>query len=359
MTSRGVSLAEVAERGAVSVATASRVLNPDSTYPVSDVTRERVFAAARALNYTPNRNARALRARHGHTLGVVVHDIRDPYFGHCLRGVTEEASKAGYLTIICNSDRRARVELDYVQMLIEQRIAGVVFAGGELIEPGYRQELARLVQTMRAYGGEVVALAPRTEGWLAELPDNRGGSQKAVLHLLELGHRQIGFINGPENLLTSTDRRAGYADALEQAGVPVNPALVVDGDFSLEGGMVATLRLIRSGETFTAIFAANDEMAAGALHALRQENIAVPQAVSLVGFGDLAAVSWLQPPLTTVAMPMHELATAATARLLAVIEGSARSVNTVHVHPTELVVRASTAPPPSAGTPSAVGEANY
>lgn len=358
MTSRRISLAEVAERGAVSVATASRVLNPDSTYPVSDETRARVFAAARALNYTPNRNARALRARHGHTLGVVVHDIRDPYFGHCLRGVTEEASKAGYLTIICNSDRRARVELDYVQMLIEQRIAGVVFAGGELIEPGYRQELARLVEAMRGYGGEVVALAPRTEDWLAELPDNRGGSEKAIQHLLDLGHRQIGFINGPENLLTSSDRLAGYTDALEQAGVPVNPALIVAGDFSLEGGIVATSRLIRSGETFTAIFAANDEMAAGALRILQQEGIAVPQDVSLVGFGDLAAVSWLQPPLTTVAMPMYELATAATARLLAVIGGTVPPANAIHIHPTELVVRASTAPPRSAGQTVAVAEVN-
>jgi LacI family transcriptional regulator len=353
VAARQVSLAEVARRSGVSVATASRVLNPDSAYPVSEPTRARVLDAASALNYTPNQAARTLRNRRGRTIGVIVHDVRDPYFSHCLRGVTDEASKAGYLTMICNSDRLARVELDYVRTLIEQRVAGIVFIGGEITEPGYRGELARLVARVRAYGGEVVALAPRSDRWLAELPDNRGGAEDATRHLLELGHRRIAFIDGPENLLTSAERRVGYVKALEDAGVPFEPSLVLPGDFSRDAGIAAVRRLLESGPGFTAVFAANDEMAMGALHELRTRGIGVPSEVSIVGFGDLPHVGWLDPPLTTVAVPMWELGAAGTSRLLAAVNRPAggRRARVARVHPTRLVVRGSTGlvPPSEAG----------
>ncbi len=342
---RRVSLAEVARRSGVSVATASRVLNPHNDHPVSATLRERVLKTAAEFDYSVNALARGLKKLRTQTVAVLVHDIRDPYFSECTRGVADAADAAGYLTVVCNSDRDPDKELRYVQLAYEQRVAGILFAGSGFAGAGYRKRLERQVAALEGYGGHAIALSPRRDRLPAELPDNVGGARRATEHLLALGHERIAFVDGPAGLETSHERLAGYRDALEAAGLELDASLVVRGDFSVAGGAEAMGTLLDSPVQPTAVLASNDAMAIGCLGELGRRGLRVPGDVSLVGFDDIPAVRWLDPPLTTVAVPMAEIGAAGMQRLLTLLQGDGTGEPRVNVHPTELVVRGSTAPP--------------
>jgi LacI family transcriptional regulator len=345
----GTSLSEVAKAGGVSLATASRVLNPNNEHPVSDEVRARVLAAAESLNYSVNALARGLKVKRTNVVAAIVHDFRDPFFNTVAAGVTDAAEAAGYLTVLCNSSRDPDKELGYVQLARQQRVAGVIFVGGGLTSRRYRDAMRQQVATLRSYGAHAIALEPRGARMPAEIPDNRGGAQRATDHLVGLGHQRIAFIDGPEQIITSRERLAGYRDGLAAAGVPFDEALVVRGGFTEEGGRTALARLLDGGAPFTAVFASNDAMAMGCLAELRARRLKVPRDMSVVGFDDISTVSWLDPPLTTVRVPMEEIGVAGVQRLLALLdaEDAGRTARgpLVNVHPTELVVRATTAPP--------------
>jgi LacI family transcriptional regulator, galactose operon repressor len=342
----GHSLTEVARLSGVSLASASRVLNPDSHHPVSDDVRERVLAAAAQLNYSSNALARGLKTRRTQTVAVIVHDIRDPYFNECARGVADVAEDAGYLTMICNSDRDPETEIRYVEMVQQHRVAGILFVGGGLESAAYRRAIKRQVEAIRAYGGHAIALGPRGDRLPAEVPDNQGGARIATEHLIELGHERIAYVDGPAGLRTSRDRLKGYREALEAAGRALDDRLVERGGYSERGGADAMRRLLDAEPAITAVFASNDAMALGCMQELDRRGMRLPDDMSLVGFDDIPVVRWLNPPLTTVGVPMNEIGAAGMRRLLALLEGDgAASRRRVTVHPTELVVRASTGAP--------------
>jgi LacI family repressor for deo operon, udp, cdd, tsx, nupC, and nupG len=173
--------------------------------------------------------------------------------------------------------------------------------------------------------------------------DNTAGALAAVQHLLTLGHRSIAYISGPKSTAICVDRQRGYEQALQQAKVRVNPALMGTGDFSVESGIRATEGFLASGAEFTAIFCANDEMAIGAMQALRARGLRIPQDVSLVGFDDIRFARYTDPPLTTVVQPKEELGRQAMRSLLEILENPHAPL-TKRVLATELVVRGSTAP---------------
>jgi LacI family transcriptional regulator len=344
----GASLTEVAKAGGVSLATASRVLNPDNTHPVSDPVRARVVAAAERLNFSVNGLARGLKVRRTHTVAAIVHDFCDPFFNAVAKGVTDAAEAAGYLTVLCNSSRDPEKELRYVQLAREQRVAGILFAGGGFASRGYREAMRRQVEMLRGYGAYAIALEPRGARMPAEIPDNRGGARSATEHLLGLGHARIAYIDGPQQVLTSRDRLRGYRDALEAAGVPFDERLVAAGGFTEEGGRAAVAALLDSGLGFTAVFAANDAMAIGCMVELRGRGLEIPADMSLVGFDDIATVRWFDPPLTTVRVPMEGIGAAGVARLLSLLDAEDQGEEPaggrlVNVHPCELIVRGSTA----------------
>ena len=345
----GTSLTEVAKAGGVSLATASRVLNPNNEHPVSDEVRARVLAAAERLNYSVNALARGLKVKRTRVVAAIVHDFRDPFFNTVAAGVTDAAEAAGYLTVLCNSSRDPDKELRYVQLAQQQRVAGVLFVGGGLTARGYRDAMRQQVATLRSYGAHAVALEPRGSRMPAEIPDNRGGARRATDHLVALGHERIAFIDGPEQVMTSRERLSGYRDGLEAAGLSFDESLVARGGFTEEGGRAALGRLLDGGAEPTAVFASNDAMAIGCMAELRARGVKLPRDMSLVGYDDLPAVRWLDPPLTTVRVPMEEIGAAGVARLLALLEaedaGATAPGRLVNVHPTELVVRATTAPP--------------
>src|SRR3954451_4311212 len=225
----GASLNEVAKAGGVSLATASRVLNPDNTHPVAEPVRARVLAAAERLNFSVNGLARGLKVKRTNTVAAIVHDFCDPYFNAVARGITDAAEAAGYLTVLCNSARDPDKELRYLQLARQQRVAGVLFAGGGLSSRPYREAMRRQIATLRSYGAHAIALEPRGSRMPAEIPDNRGGARQATDHLVALGHERIAFIDGPEQVLTSRERRRGYQDGLEAAGLAFDERLVASG----------------------------------------------------------------------------------------------------------------------------------
>jgi LacI family transcriptional regulator len=346
----GASLSEVAKAGGVSLATASRVLNPHNTHPVSDEVRARVLRAAEQLNFSVNGLARGLKAKRTQTVAAIVHDFCDPFFNAVARGVTDAAEAAGYLTVLCNSGRDPDKELRYVQLAAEQRVAGVLFAGGGFASRSYRDAMRREIATLRGYGAHAIALEPRGARMPAELPDNRGGARAGTAHLLELGHRRIAFIDGPPHVVTSRDRLRGHRDALEAAGLELDMRLVEPGGFTEEGGRRALAKLLDGGPPFTAVFASNDAMAIGCLAELRTRGFSIPGDMSLVGFDDIPSVRWFEPALTTVRVPMEEIGAAGVARLLALLDAGddrPHPGRMTNVHPCELIVRASTAPPAS------------
>jgi LacI family transcriptional regulator len=329
----------VARGAGVSLATASRALDPASTHPISPATRLRVQEIAGRLGYRPNPMARGLRMQRLGTLAVVVNDISDPYFMEVIRAASAAASESGLLTMVCSSERSPEIEVKNIAMLRQTRVAAVLFAGGGIADADHERQIGALAREIRSYGGAVVALAPRSERWPAEVCDNRGGAAMAARHLVELGHRQIATITGPCHVRSSMERDAGYRDALSAARAEFNRVI---SDFTCEGGEQAAAELLGSGIPFTAVLVANDAMAMGALAKFREQGISVPGDVSVIGFGDVHAVRYLTPALTTIRIPAAEIAAAGVQRALDILEGRGTQPR-VRVHPVELVIRESTA----------------
>ena len=337
------SITEVAKLAGVSIATASRVVS-ESDYPVSPATRERVLVAARTLDYVPNALARGLLKSRVPVVGVIVHDITDPYFAEVVRGVEDGATTAGYLVITCSSERDAAREREYVRLLRSMRAAAVVFAGSGLDDPDGNEELGRHLAAMQADGAAVVHLSPHALGEPEVGVDNVSGIASMVEALAALGHRRIAYLAGPRSLLVARLRLDGYRRGLHDAGIESDERLVVHTAFDRDGGVLAVDTLVAGGSPFTAICCANDLLALGALSRLAELGIDVPGNVSVAGFDDISVAAITAPSLSTVRLPLRELGRRGFAHADAMLSGRP-SIR--EVLPTELVLRESTAAPPA------------
>ena len=336
-------LADVARRAGVSQATASRVLS-HSPHPVTPALRERVLAAARELNFLPNAHAQALtRPSRFRTIGVIVHDVKDPYFAEVAGGILHGAAAAGQLVMLCNSYRRPDRELEYIELLRAQRVTAIIMAASGLDDREYAEQLASQLVPFQSTGGRVAFIGRHHVAGDAILPDNVGGARQLAQHLIGLGHREVGVISGPPLLTTTRDRLSGFTGALRQAGVELAPDRIVYGDFTRDSGAAAALELLDRHPDLTAIFAMNDQMAIGALAALHQRGVPVPEQVSVAGFDDIPSSRDVTPALTTVRVPMAEMGQRAFELTLE----SARSELRIEHLPCDLIPRASTAPPPA------------
>jgi LacI family transcriptional regulator len=329
---------DVARVADVSIATVSHVIN--GTRFVSAQRVERVHAAMQELGYTPDATARSLRVGRTDTLGLVVPDNSNPFFAALARWIEEAGFDAGYTTILANSNERPDREHRYVSTLVSKRVDGLILAPSR----GDHGTLARVLQN----AGTPVVVVDRD----AALPnadvvlyDNEGGSHEATSYLVELGHVSIGCVAGPADATSATERVHGFRRALADAGLPLGEHSVVEGDFHFEGGREATARLLATGEKFTALFAANDLMAAGAIRELADRGISVPRDMSVIGFDDAPLAQMVSPALTTMRQPLQEMATAAVSQLLRRISNSDGVAPTRQVLPTTLVVRGTTGPP--------------
>ena len=344
------SITEVARLAGVSVATASRVVS-EADYPVSPATRERVLEAARTLDYVPNELARGMLGRRVPVVGVIVHDITDPYFAEVVRGVEDAAADSGYLVITCSSERDADRERSYVRLLRGMRAAAVVFAGSGLDDPVGNEEMDRHVEAMRAEGAAVVHLSPHARGGPDVGVDNAAGIASMVAALAALGHRHIAFLAGPRALFVARERLDGYRRGLAEAGLPVDERLVVHTSFDREGGALGVDTLLAGEAPFTAVVCANDLLALGALARLEALGIAVPHAVSVAGFDDISIAAMTAPALSTVRMPLRELGRLGFRHAESALAGEAIAPDRL---PTDLVLRGSTGVPPAVPLPTAL-----
>jgi LacI family transcriptional regulator, galactose operon repressor len=331
-------ISDVASRAGVSVATVSRVLN--GNYPVAEPTRARVMVAVRDLGYIANAHARALIKSTSGTVGVLLHDVSDPYFEEIVRGIQEVADQHGKLVVLCSSLRDPLREIAYIEMLRAQRVDAVILTSGYVEDDEFLTALHEQARGLRAQGSRLVLCGAYPIRAPAVIPDNAGGAFRITSHLLQLGHRRIAHLTGPPLFSTTEERLRGYQGALASFGLTPDPDLIVAGDFSRDGAYASCLQLLDLGIGFSAMFAANDIMAIGALAAFRERGVEVPRDISLVGFDDIPISRDLTPPLTTVAVPMAEIGRRAmqlTLDPLPIIEIPVRI-------PTEIVVRQSTLP---------------
>jgi LacI family transcriptional regulator len=327
---------DVARVAKVSIATVSHVIN--GTRFVSAERVERVHAAMQELGYTPDATARSLRVGRTNTIGLVLPDTSNPFFAALARWIDETGFESGYTTILANSDERPEREHRYVSTLVSKRVDGIILAPSR----GDHSTLAKLLENARMPLVVVDrdAALPTAD---VVLHDNAGGSYAATRHLIELGHTCIGCIAGPADATSAAERVKGFRQAMTEAGLPLPVHAVVEADFHFSGGREATARLLATEEPFTALFAANDLMAAGAVRALAERGIAVPYDISVIGFDDAPLAEMISPALTTMRQPLQEMAQAAVSLLLARISDGNGGPPTRRVLPTSLVVRESTA----------------
>lgn len=336
------SLRDVARDAGVSVSTASRVLS-GSSHPVSQGTRDRVHDVADRLGFEPNRLARALATARSQTIGVIVHDVSDSYFAEIVRGLEDGAGLQDHALFVASSDRDPDKELALLRAFTSHRVDAIVLVASGLDLDDYRAKVEALLARYEALGGVVVLMSEHSYEAPRIFYDNRGTTASMVKYLVDLGHRRIGYLTGPPELSVTTARSAGYHDALARAGIEADPDLVACGWFSIEGGAAAAASLM-AGPRPTAVVAGNDLMAIGALRRLLDLGYRVPGDVSVAGFDDIEFAAYASVPLTTVRIPLTEFGRRGADLVLRLLQGQVQSV--VPSVECELVVRASTGPPP-------------
>jgi LacI family transcriptional regulator len=320
----------VASAAGVSAATVSRILN--GTAIVSDDKRAAVDEAIARLGFVPNPVARGLAGGRTLSIGVVTQAIDSPFYGGALRGIEDTLSAAGYSPLFVSGQWSATHEARCIDALRSRRVDGIIVLTGRLSD-------AALADTARALPVVVTGRSLKAPDLYALDFDNFDGARLATHHLLTMGHRRIAFISGDLKHPDGKERLRGYRSALEAAGLDYEPGLVMPGNFTEASGLAAVERLIDSREPFTAIFAANDQMAFGAGLGLHRRRLRVPDDVSLVGFDDLASSVYSIPPLTTVHHPVYEHGQLAAQALLQLLAGE---VPTLALPVPRLMVREST-----------------
>ena len=325
-----VTLEMVASACGVSPSTVSRILN--GTAVVSPAKREAVDRAIAALGFTPNPVARGLAGGRTLSVGVVTQAIDSPFYGVALRGIEEELGKVGYSPLFVSGHWNPTEEKRCIEILLSRRVDGLIVLTGRLSDNALKNfaKSAPIVVTGRDL---------KAPGLYSLDFNNFQGAKLATHHLLSLGHRRIAFIAGDPAHPDSSERLRGYRAALKAADVPFNPGLVLPGNYLEESGLIAVERLIDSREPFTAIFAANDQMAFGAALAMYRCGLHVPDDVSLVGFDDLAGAVHAIPPLTSIHQGPYELGQLAAVSLLQLLAGQ---VPTGSLREPRLVIRSST-----------------
>jgi LacI family transcriptional regulator len=328
---------DVAKRAGVAPTTVSRVIN-NSGY-VSGTTRERVKAAIKELGYVPNRLARSLRLKRTHTLGLVVTDIANPFWPAVARGVEDTAHSAGFNVILCNTDESEAKQERYLDVLLQKRVDGI------LLVPACSS--AALGEWIESQTIPVILLDRRVDCASVDTVrgDSEDGAYQLVRHLISLGHERIAALSGRQDVSTAADRVAGYRRALAEAGLEARAEWVQWGRFSQASGYEATVRLLGTSPHPSALFAVNNFLAVGALRALRDADLRVPEDMSVVSFDDLMSELVIEPFLTVANQPAYEMGQRAAELLLARLSGTAPDGYQEIVLPVKVTIRSSSAQP--------------
>lgn len=299
---------DVAKMAGVSISTVSLAFNDSG--PVSPETRKRIWDAAKTVGYVPNPLAQSLKRGHSHLVGMVLGDVSNPFFGRLLKEVEKLALDQQYLVIVSDTDTDPDRELAILEHLTAQRVAGII-----LSPHGHGSDY---VDKLRRIDTPIVMIDHRIPGVQSDFvaSDNVLASAMLTEHVVRLGHKRIAHLSGRVGLWTAEQRLTGFHDTMNAAGIEVDPGLVVDGDYQGERAYEQTMRLLTRAKRPTAILAANNVMALGALQAMNDLGVSCPDEISLASIDDVPWGEVIQPRITMVVQPIHEIARIATEFLL-------------------------------------------
>ena len=341
---RAITIHDVAELAGVSPSTVSKALN--QAPHVTEATRQRVLAAADALQYRPNSIARSLKMKRTRTIGLVTDDLGDAFTMPMMRGVEIAASEAGFAVFLCNSYGEREREREHLDALIDKQVDGIILMSGYRVrergQPAMRLHRLPLVYLYQ-YTREVSAPCI--------IPDDFGGGEIAARYLIDLGHTRIAMVNGPLHFEAAQRRHEGFRAAMGAAGLALEPDLVRGGDWSMTTGYRAVHELMASPYPPTAVFCASDVIAVGAVSAAYERQLRVPENVSIVGFDDRLLAVQAQPRLTTVALPLFEMGQEAGKLAVAAARGESLAHGVRRVE-CRIVVRETTLPLGRSARPS-------
>jgi LacI family transcriptional regulator len=329
---------DVAKRAGVSRMTVSRVLN-NSGY-ISQETRERVEKAIAETNYVPNALARSLRFKQTNIIALIITDITNPFFTSVARGVEDVAREQGLSVVFCNTDESEAAEVAYLDILLQRQIDGFL-----LVPARDSSESIALLQS-RAVPAVVVDRRVPHGPVDGVRSDSEQGAYQLIRHLLDLGHTRIAVLSGSSAVSTAVDRVAGYTRALREAGIAINQQQIFFDQFTQGDGYLMARQALAAGTPPTAIFAANNFIAFGAIRAIREAGLRIPEDISIVAFDDLPQAMIWEPFLTVSAQPAYEIGQRATELLLSRLSGEGPAEIQEIVLPTTLIIRKSSAPPP-------------
>jgi LacI family transcriptional regulator len=327
-----VTLEELAQAAGVSVSTVSRALS-NSEHAVNEATRQRILVLASELGYRPNVLARGLRTDRSFTIGIIVDNIVSPFSPVIIRGIQDYLKTKNYFSLIINGDWDPEAETEAVHQLISRSIDGIIFVESWLHETSLPLELGDKPYVF------VHRLFADTSG-SSVLVDEPYGARLAVEHLVRLGHRRVALIGGPQGWHASTARQAAYVEVLRENGIALDPDLVREGNWEVQSGYPAAKEFLALAQRPTAIFAANDLMALGAIYAIQEANLRVPEDIAVVGYDDREIASIARPTITTVTLPVYEMGYVSAQLLLGRLEGQPEAQEPIRIRG-RLVVRES------------------
>lgn len=349
-TTAAVTLADVARAAGVSLATASRALHGAVGRSVRPELAARVLAAASALHYVPNAAAQTMSRGRTSSVGLIVHDISDPFAAAVASGVMATAAEHDLIVTVAATGGDPEIEIRHVAELRKQQARAVILAGPRIADPDADEALATEVAEYIDAGGRVAAIGRPMAGVNSVVIDNAGGADRLARLLYSLGYRRFAVLAGPENLATSEDRLSGFRAGLAVCGADLPDEHVLASQFTRDGGYVGMTELLEQGldvDSVDVVFAVNDVMAIGAIAALAEHGYRVPRDMAIAGFEDVPMLRDIRPALTTVTLPLEHIGRLATDLALDA-GGDPGKVRCTSV-PLELAVRAST-PPRVAGS---------
>jgi LacI family transcriptional regulator len=329
-----ITIKDIAKKANVSIATVSRVMN-NKADDIREETKQRVLNVIKEHDYQPNSIARSMVTKKTATIGLIIPDIRNPFFPELVRGVEDFSKINNYSVILCNSDGDIEREKEYLNLMKEKSVDGVIYT---YAYGGFDDCIDEILNNKIP-----IVLLDRSrddEKFSRVSIDNEKAGYIATKHLIELSHENIGCITGPDYIMGSRDRLKGYKSALKEAGLAINQAFIKTGDYQMEGGYLAAKELLKENRV-TAIFAFNDLMAFGVYQAAQEFGLTIPDDLSVVGFDNIKYNQLLQPKLTTIEQPTYRMGQLATEILLNQIKNNKNNqIDSIYLEP-NLIIRGS------------------
>lgn len=335
-----MTISDIAQLAGVSTTTVSRVINNKSK-GVGEKTRKRIWEIIEEYGYQPNAVARGLATKSSKIIGVIIPDIANPFYLALADSIEKTAFAKGYKTILCNGGNDPEKEAGYLAFLNEHYVSGIIYNNFKQISPETREILEK--SSLPTVFVDSRSDLPNSRNILL---DNRQAMHAVVAHLASEGRNRIVFMGGPEDSYSSKERYKGYRDALEEAGLPLDPKLVLAGDYVERRAKMAMDHLLASGVPFDAVACCNDLMALGVYDALEDAGLMIPKDIAVTGFDNTAIGARLRPKLTTVRQPHEAMGEACASVLVAMVEGTAAPAGQNIVYDAELVLRDSVAGKP-------------